>query len=1027
MSEEGRDEHRDRASAVLFCFPPFEFDPDAGLVYRDDEETLLPPKAAHVLQVLLESAGRLVSKDELVETVWDDAYVLESSLTSAISLLRRVLGDDTRDPTYIQTLHRRGYRFIGAVEKRAAPAPDAASSPVSSAEPRVTPEGSPEVGDMLGDYEILGTLGAGADGTVYRARDTALGREVAIKLLRGHFADDPERLARLGREAKVLASLSHPNIAAIHSLERADGVQFMVLELVEGKTLEERIGSGRVGVEEALETARQIALALEAAHDRGIVHRDLKPANIKLTPDGQVKVLDFGLARGLEVMKFAQDTTESPTASLTIRGAGRGSIVGTAAYMSPEQARGLEVDSRADIWSFGCLLYELLSATKAFDRGTITDTFAAVVDREPDWQALPLGTPSAARAVVRRCLRKDRARRLHHIADARIEIEDLLSGEVEVLPGTPTAANVEESAGRIPWKIVTPIAVSLVGFVLYSSWPLAGPGGGSAPTQRLHVDFPAGLTLPAASGPALDLSRDGRTLVFVGATDSGTQLFLRRMNEFGSTPIPGTEGAIEPFLSPDGESVAFEVGNAIKSVSLLSGEPFPLCDPCEAGSWGDDGNIVFIQENALWSIPERGGDTKLIADLEGDEALMGARRLRVLPGSRVLLLQIRGAGVVAYSLETREALEVSADGSGPRFTNTGHIVFQREGIIHAVGFDLGRFELIGQPVPLVQGMRVEDGGALQAAISHTGTLAFIPATTVAGHRLIWVNRDGTPNAVMDQFRNFSTPRLSPDGRRIAVEIDDDIFIYEIDQDALRRLTTDRVNSSPVWTHGGTRVAFASAAKGLRWMHSDFSDQRPHQLLAGDNRYQPRAWSGDTNTLVLRALPSDPGQESDVLLLSVGDDGEVGEPSSFAATSFDEAGPAVSPDGAWIAYSSDVSGRHEVYVQPFPEGGRTDQVSTSGGVQPLWGPDNELFYRRGNQFIEARLTTAPAFGVDEEVLFELPLRFPWITYRDYDVTPDGQRFLAVDRVVSDDVDTRPRINVVLNWFEEVNERVPGVGG
>ena len=408
---------------TVFRFDPFEFDPAAGLVYRGDEETLLPPKAAHVLQLLLENAGQLVSKDELLETIWEDAYVTESSLTDAISLLRRVLGDDTRDPTYIQTLHRRGYRFIGSVADRGAPDPDAESEAAPSVEPGLPQEGGLKVGDRLGNYEILGILGAGAMGTVYRARDTTLERDVAIKLLAGDFAGDPERLGRLEREAKLLAAVSHPNIAAIYSLEEANGIKFPVLELVEGETLDQRLRSDRIKVDEALELARQIASALEAAHEQGIIHRDLKPANIKLTPTGQVKVLDFGLAKALAVQVFGAHVSDSPTESVTIMGTRRGSIVGTAAYMSPEQAKGQEADRRADIWSFGCVLYEMLTGRRPFEGDTVSDTIAGVLEREPDWDALPNETPRAARRVLRRCLSKDPDRRLHDIADARIALE----------------------------------------------------------------------------------------------------------------------------------------------------------------------------------------------------------------------------------------------------------------------------------------------------------------------------------------------------------------------------------------------------------------------------------------------------------------------------------------------------------------------------------------------------------------------------------------------------------------------------
>ena len=658
---------------TVFRFDPFEFDPAAGLVYRGDEETLLPPKAAHVLQLLLESAGQLVSKDELLETIWEDAYVTESSLTDAISLLRRVLGDDTRDPTYIQTLHRRGYRFIGAVEEQAAPAPDAESEATPSVEPRVPQEGGLKVGERLGSYEILCILGAGAMGTVYRARDTTLERDVAIKLLRGDFAGDPERLGRLEREAKLLAAVSHPNIAAIYSLEEANGIKFPVLELVEGETLDQRLRSDRIKVDEALELARQIASALEAAHEQGIIHRDLKPANIKLTPTGQVKVLDFGLAKALEVHVFGADVSDSPTESVTIMGTRRGSIVGTAAYMSPEQAKGQEADRRADIWSFGCVLYEMLTGRRPFKGDTVSDTIAGVLEREPDWDALPNETPRAARRILRRCLSKDPDRRLHDIADARIELE-------EAMAEPPGEAASEATTATPAWRFALPWALTatVVIAALWLGWgSLTAP---QRPMNRLAIPIPLGTTNFA-------VSPNGQDLVFQ-ATAGG--LYHRPLGERAARSIAGAERGSRPVFSPDGRSILFFADGELKQVPLAGGEANSLADVSFSDwaglFWGPSGDIVLAKVGdspGLWSLPAAGGTLTPIPEfaLESDPYFFPT----LIPGSHVMLasrpnsetLPQRDRKIVALDLDTGTETDLGVRGLTPRYSPSGHLVFAR--------------------------------------------------------------------------------------------------------------------------------------------------------------------------------------------------------------------------------------------------------------------------------------------------------------------------------------------------------------
>jgi len=754
------------ASRQLISFGPFEFDAASGLLFRGEQETLLPPRASGVLHCLLQQPGEMVTKETLLETVWKDAFVGEHSLTRAVSVVRHALGDDSNNPTYIQTIPRRGYRFIAELERGVAAEEEmegAAGRPAIPAV-RAAPVPVVSVGDSLGQYEILAELGAGAMGVVYRARDTVLEREVAIKVLPEEFVSDPGRVARFEREAKLLASVSHPNIASIHSLEEADGVKFPVLELVEGETLDQRLLPGPLEVDEALEIGRQIASALEAAHKSGVIHRDLKPANIKLTPEGQVKVLDFGLAKALEVHVFGAEASDSPTESMTIMGSRRGSIAGTAAYMSPEQARGEDVDRRADIWSFGCVLYELFTGRRAFAGETVSDTIAGVLEREPDWEDLPPETPRAAQRVLRRCLTKDPQHRLHDIADARIEIEEAQSDPGGDLPVVAPAVAAQSPLWRraIRWGAGIAVGAIVAGLAVWSlmrSTPTA-----PQPPMRFDIELPADVNLTRTGRHAVAISPAGTHLVF----SANEQLYVRAMDDPVGVLVPlrGTEGGgRNPFFSPDGQWVGFYAEYELRKVPISGGAAVKLCDADNphGASWGDDQILYGQGAEGIWRVStEEGEPVQLIEMAEGDLA----HGPQVLPdGEWVLYTLLSGsndwndAQIVLQSLATDDRKLLVPAGKDARYLPTGHLVYTLDDELFARPFDLSRMEFTGEADSVIQGVRgsafgdhLPSTGAAHFSFSDLGGLVYLPSVVDSSNNrlLVWVDRDGNPTPVTER-------------------------------------------------------------------------------------------------------------------------------------------------------------------------------------------------------------------------------------------------------------------------------------
>ncbi len=879
---------------------------------------------------------------------------------------------------------------------------------------------------MIAHYRILSRIGAGGMGEVYRASDTKLGRDVAIKVLPASFASDADRLARFEREAHLLATLNHPNIAAIYGFEEAQDVYALVLELVEGPTLADRIEAGPIPWDEALLLAKQIAEALEYAHEHGVIHRDLKPANIKITPEGTVKVLDFGLAKAFEENPRNVDLSNSPT--LTHRATQSGIIMGTAAYMSPEQARGTAVDKRTDIWAFGMVLYEMLTGSSPFDGETVSDMLAAVLRAEISWSVLPADTPASLRRLLRRCLERDRKRRLRDIGDARNEIEEILAGNADSLIGSAVTI-APPPAGR--WRELAWVLAGLaVLMAVVLGWMRLRPAS-VAPNVPLHLSVSLGPTqeLSDDGDLLLALSPDGSRLVFTARRGSDReQLYLRQLDRPEVTPIPSTVGAANPCFSPDGKWVAFNAEGKLKKVSLDGGEPQVLCD-AQWGqiSWGRDDKIIFTlnYNTGLWRVSASGGTPEKLTSPDLSKGELGHFWPQVLPDGKSVLFTafstpIEKARIAVLSLETRQWRVLIEGGIFARYVPTGHLVYARAKTMMAVPFDLASLKVTGPPVAVLEDIPAHSSnGNSQFSISENGVLAYVPASTLTPDRmLVSVDRQGVARPLTDRLKGYFDPRLSPDGRRLAVTIEDsnkssDVWVYELDRGVLSRLTSGpTLEFSPVWTPDGKHMVFVLERPiyDLFWKAADGSSAEQPLLTSGNDKF-PGSVSPDGQ--VLAFAENHPETRMDLWILPL--EGER-KPKPFLQTPYLEHSPAFSPDGHWLAYQSNESGRDEIYVQAYPGPGGKVQISTDGGGAPVWARSGrELFYRSGRKLFAVPVKTSPQFTAEKPVqLFEGP--YAWVLYRPgYDVTPDGQHFIMVKIPEG----SAPRqINVIVNWFDEL---------
>jgi serine/threonine protein kinase/Tol biopolymer transport system component len=871
-------------------------------------------------------------------------------------------------------------------------------------------------GDRVGSYEIVGLLGAGGMGEVYRARDTRLHRDVAIKALPSEFAQDTARLARFEREARLLASLNHPNIATIHGIEETAGSILLVLERVEGETLAARLAAGPLPMEEAISVCSLVARGLEAAHEADVIHRDLKPGNVMVRPDGSVKVLDFGLARSGNSPDASRDQSHSPTLTAASQ---QGVILGTAAYMSPEQARGKPLDKRTDIFSFGCMLYECLTGRQAFGGDTASDTLAAILKSEPALNALPPETPARIRVLLRRCLEKDPARRLHDIADARLELED--ASEFPDLP--PTAPARTSPGSRIVWGAVGLLAGAL-GYFLAGHVFRPSP-----PNPAPHAPLRASLTLPPGASlrtgpyqPSIAFSPDGRRLV-LGVRDGGTRLYVRALDRAETAPIAGTEWGYAPFFSPDGEWLAFFTGRELKKVALAGGTPLVVCEVSPVtmgGAWTPDGWIyITIANGGLLRVRSSGGTPEPFTTPDRKAGERAHVWPQMLPGGSQLLVVVRAgkdfqdferSNLAVLDIATRKLRVVLQGVSFGRFAPPGHLIFARGGSVLAVPCDPRTFEPSGPHFALPEKIVFGEGARVPFLASAAGVLGYAAGEPekLAEGTLVWVDRAGREEALPLEPGSFNAPIFSPDGKTLAIVVQQgsrqSIFTYDLQRSVLSPLLPEAGRAfSQTWTPDSRRIVFASFDEGfprLYWKAADGGGS-PEPLSQGEFPEFPSSVSPDGRTLAYAMVSTTP-EKTDMWLLDLG--GKRGRRVWFE-TPFKEYGPLFSPDGGLIAYTAEESGRKpEVYVRPYPgPGGRIKISGGDGGSEPLWAPDgSELFYRSESEdLMSARIVRSPALAASAP-RFVLKAQ-PYLsgygedTPHQYAISPDGKRFLFIKPV------------------------------
>ncbi len=910
-----------------------------------------------------------------------------------------------------------------------------------------------EPGTQLGPYKIVSAIGAGGMGEVYRARDAKLARDVAIKVLPQGFARDSERMARFQREAKVLASLDHPNIASIYGLEDSNGTGALVMQLVEGPTLADRIRQGPIPVDESLRIAKQICEALEYAHEHGIVHRDLKPANVKLTADDSVKVLDFGLAKAMDSDMSSIDISVSPT--LTRMATQAGVLLGTAAYMSPEQAKGKSVDRRTDIWAFGCVLYEMLTGKMAFHGETVTDTLAAIIKEDPDWSKLPAATPVRVRVLLQRCLQKDPKQRLQAIGDARISLDEVLSGAPD--PISPVVVSAPAAKSKTLWYVSGAAGLFLVAAVVFA-FLYFFPTRPAAQLMRFEIPMPAKFSQEGD----IALSPDGRKLAYMGAgADGQSHLWVRSIDSLDAQPLEGTNGAGGwPFWSPDSRFVAFRVGGKLQKIDVSGGPPIALCDTTGllGGAWTHDDKIVFGTLTGLMQVPAAGGSPVALTN-DGPAVAPS-----MLPDGRHFVFlyaadQRSGEGIYVGSVDApgeKASKKLFADLSTVVYEPSssappGYLIFVRgataagaSGTLMAQRFDARRFELLGEAVPI--GEKVSNIGF---SASSTGALVYEEGTQSAatgGSRgniqgqLTWFDREGKALGAVGDPGLYRTFSLSPDGKRVALERADpqnpsnrNIWLYDFARGVTTRFTFDsNWDTGPIWSPDGNWIAFGSNRGGNFNLYQKASNLTGEDelLFKSSDPKIPTSWSPDGHFL----LYQNPYPPAQVWILPLGGTAADRKPVAMEHSQFVESYGKVSPDGRWIAYTSDESGKNQIYVQPFnappstgsSSNGRTPitgkwMVSNSGGGTPLWERDGkQLFYLSlDGEAMAVDVNTSGIFqaGVPKE-LFKIP---PGVLF--WDISPDGKRFLMVAPTSSGTgtaVNAPPKFTVVLNWQSSLNK-------
>jgi Tol biopolymer transport system component len=902
------------------------------------------------------------------------------------------------------------------------------------------------IGTTLSHFRLTEKLGAGGMGEVYRGEDTRLGRSVAVKVLPEAFVAEPERLARFEREARLLASLNHPNIAGLHDVGEDHGTHFLVMELAPGETLAARLARGRLPLDDALAVAAQVAEAVAAAHDHGIVHRDLKPGNVMVTADGAVKVLDFGLARAIAPEPLSRpgpDLSQSPTLAHT--GTLAGVLLGTAAYMSPEQARGRTVDRRTDVWAFGCVLFEMLAGRSAFGGETVAETLAAVLRGEPDWSALPAGTPPGLVSVLRRCLEKDPRRRLHDVSDARLLLEEARAER----PG-PAAPTGRAPRGReaIAWGL----AAASLAAALPLGWRASRPAPVPALT-RFSIELAGSHSLDLADVPILALSPDGGTLAF-SAIDAGSgqaMIYVRPFAEAQARPLAGTEGGTSPFFSPDGMAIAFFAEGRLKRVPSAGGPTVAIADTSSSrgfiadtsssrgGVWSPDGSILYSPEytSGLWRVPAAGGAPEQVVALDAEKGDRTYRWPDVVDGGRAVLYTAGSldspnnyddARIEAYSFASGKRRVLVEGANMARFAPPDRLVYCLRGILYAVAFDPATLAVSGEPAPVLEGVAGDpSSGACYFAIAGDGTLAFAPG--VAGQReasLTLLDREGKASRLPLSPRGFFQPRFSPDGKRLAFTVgsgtgggDGDVWVYSLDSGSLSRLTFGGRSSYPAWKPDGREISYCDLREEVVMTKpADGSGAARRETSAPSTLPPlPESWSPDGRTLAFVRL----GPSTGIYLMREGEEARLFEK--------DAAGPTFSPDGRFVAYFSPSSGLPSVFVRPV-EGEGKWQVSPGAGSYPRWSRDGHTIYyldtgAAGRPLVAVDVTAGETFQVGPaRVLFGgLDLskyRTSTNPLVNWDAAPDG-RFFAFVELDQSATAAATRIDVALHWVRHLGDR------
>jgi serine/threonine-protein kinase len=872
-----------------------------------------------------------------------------------------------------------------------------------------------EGGTQLGAYKIVERIGTGGMGEVYRAIDPRIGREVAIKVLPSSFAQDPDRLTRFEQEARAAGMLNHPGILNVHDIGHENGVHFLILELLEGETLREKLKSP-LSQRKVIDFALQIAKALAAAHDKGIIHRDLKPENLFITKDGRIKILDFGLAKltqpeaaSVQVSKLE---TNAPVSAA-------GMILGTVGYMSPEQVRGKAADGRSDIFAFGLILYEMISGKRAFHGDTAADTMSAILNKEPEELSTSnLNLSPAMIRIVEHCIEKDPSQRFQSMHDVAFYL-DTVSGTSSSVSAPPIAAGPSKVKAFLPWILAA--FMTIVAFAAFFASGKKQISQFENSVMRFIIPLEAKQRTVFNAYGTLAISPDGRSIIYTGVENQQIKLFLRNMDTFESHVIPGTEGARAPFFSPDGKWLGFLTDHELRKVRLSGDTPVTLCRLANprGASWGDDGTIVFspFYYSGLSKISSNGGTPQSLTTVDRAKGERNHRWPFVLPGSKVALFTIGHGGswsdatIGAVRLDTGERKEVLQHGFGARYLPTGHLVFGRGDSLYVIGFDLQKLETIGDAIALTSGISDSGAGTLEYAFSQNGILITLPAgiTYDEGRHIAMLNRKGERIPGFLDSLKLNDPRISPDDRRLTGFQGFEIWIYDLDRGTSTRLTSGARTGWPRWTPDGKRVTYSSEAAGfwnIFWRASDGSDQE-QPLFKIDSVVNPIQWSPDNKKLLL--YKDSPETNSDLVIF----DSTDGKLHEFVATPATEIDGVFSPDGKWIAYTSDESGRFEIYVRSAggPQG--RWQVSTNGGGSPRWKQPDELIYLQGENVMRVSVRTAPTFtATTPEILFTGP-------YYQIDVTSDHQRFIGtLQREAADDY-----LNVVVNWFDDIRKQAP----